>query len=121
MKPDSDISMMFTNYIRKTLTPNCSEDDGMENGVSGARAMLNEAASLFELEEDGFFRFYTLEELKDLLADAGFVEVTGAFFHGRPSSGLHRSCKKDLDNILDYSTIATIPKNSTRNEIKWLE
>ncbi len=96
MKPDSDISMMFTNYIRKTLTPNCSEDDGMENGVSGARAMLNEAASLFELEEDGFFRFYTLEELKDLLADAGFVDVTGLSSMGDPPQACIAVAKKTL-------------------------
>ena len=96
MKPDSDISMMFTNYIRKTLTPNCSEGGGMENGVSGARAMLNEAASLFELEEDGFFRFYTLEELKGLLADAAFVEVTGLSSMGDPPQACIAVAKKTL-------------------------
>ena len=78
MKPDSDISMMFTNYIRKTQVPDCSDGSTMagESGVEGARAMLNEAASLFELEEDGFFRFYTPEELRNMLAVAGFVDIS---------------------------------------------
>jgi SAM-dependent methyltransferase len=78
MKPDSDISMMFTNYIRKAQTPGCAEDGTIagESGVEDARAMLNEAASLFELEEDGFFRFYTPEELRDMLAATGFVDIS---------------------------------------------
>ena len=77
MKPDSDLSMMFTNYIRKIRMPDCLED-GEKNeadGASGARAMLNAAASLFELEEDGFFKFYRADELKKLLSGAGFVEI----------------------------------------------
>jgi ubiquinone/menaquinone biosynthesis C-methylase UbiE len=78
MKPDSDVSTMFTNYIRKAQSATCREEDGKDDGggVDGARSMLNEAAGLFELEEDGFFRFYTAEELRNLLSGAGFVEIT---------------------------------------------
>ena len=86
MKPDSDISMLFTDYIRKVQSPKCFEEGRKkdEEGVRGARAMLNEAASLFELEEDGFFRFYTSNELKDLLSEAGFVDITVLSAMGNP-------------------------------------
>jgi ubiquinone/menaquinone biosynthesis C-methylase UbiE len=98
MKPDSDISVMFTNYIRRVQTPNCLEDEEKHDvdEVNGARAMLNEAASLFELEEDGFFRFYTSAELKSLLSDAGFVEITAFPSMGPPPQAHIAVAKKRL-------------------------
>ena len=86
MRPDSDMSIIFTNYIRKLQTPNCQDvDKGLrEAGVDGARAMLNEAAGLFELEEDGFFKFYTAQELADLLSGAGFVDIKVVSSMGKP-------------------------------------
>jgi len=97
MKPDSDISTMFTNYIRKVLTPNCRQDGEKadESAAIGARAMLNEAAGLFELEEDGFFKFYTSKELTSLLSGAGFVEITVLPSMGNPSQALIAIAKKD--------------------------
>ena len=97
MKPDSDISTMFTNYIRKVLTPNCKEEGEKadESAVIGARAMLNEAAGLFELEEDGFFKFYTSKELASLLAGAGFSEITVLPSMGNPPQALIATAKKD--------------------------
>ena len=74
MKPDSDISVIFTDFVSETQA-----EDGMrktaESRLSGARSMLNEAASLFELAEEGFFSFFTGEQLADLLHSAGFEGV----------------------------------------------
>jgi ubiquinone/menaquinone biosynthesis C-methylase UbiE/pimeloyl-ACP methyl ester carboxylesterase len=98
MKPDSDISTIFTNYIRKVLTPNCAEEtekDG-EGGASAARAMLNEAAGLFELEEDGFFKFYTSEELTTLLVGAGFAEIKVIPSMGNPAQANVAVARKRL-------------------------
>ena len=97
MKPDSDISTMFTNYIHKVLTPICREEGQKtdENAVAGAREMLNEAAGLFELEEDGFFKFYTSKELVNLLSGAGFVEITVLPSMGNPPQALIATAKKD--------------------------
>jgi ubiquinone/menaquinone biosynthesis C-methylase UbiE len=98
MKPDSDISMMFTNYIRKVLTPNCREggEKTDESAMIGARAMLNEAAGLFELEEDGFFKFYTQKELASLLSNAGFAEINVLPSMGNPPQALIATAKKRL-------------------------
>lgn len=77
MKPDGDISQIFINFIKKLQKQDCDEGKtrNEEAGVSGALGMLNEAASLFELEEDGFFRFHTAEELRDMLSFAGFHKI----------------------------------------------
>jgi ubiquinone/menaquinone biosynthesis C-methylase UbiE len=70
MRPDSDVSKIFTGYIEEV-------DAGAADASHriAAKAMLNEAASLFELEEEGYFRFYTEDELRTLLSDAGFRDV----------------------------------------------
>jgi len=98
MKPDSDISTIFTNYIRKVMTPNCPEEGEKddEGGASAARAMLNEAAGLFELEEDGFFKFYTSDELTRLLSGAGFVEIKVLPSMGNPAQANVAVARKRL-------------------------
>jgi hypothetical protein len=58
--------------------------------------MLNEAAGLFELEEDGFFRFYTAEELKSLLSAAGFLEIEVLPSLGSPPQAYIAIAKKRL-------------------------
>jgi SAM-dependent methyltransferase/dienelactone hydrolase len=77
MKPDSDISQMFANFIRKLQKRECTAEEARnrEAGLSGALSMLNEASSLYELEEDGLFKFYTADELYNLLATAGFQRI----------------------------------------------
>ncbi len=70
MRPDSDISKIFTDYIGAI---EAGTADGTHRGA--AKAMLNEAAALFELEEEGYFRFFTAEELYALLINAGFRDV----------------------------------------------
>lgn len=86
MRPDGDISVIFTNYINKVwkdFSVTMTEED-REKNLAGARAMLNEAASLLELEEDGHFRFYSGEELLDMLGRAGFVNCTVTESLGNP-------------------------------------
>jgi hypothetical protein len=46
--------------------------------------MLNEAASLFELEEDGYFKFYSDKELVSMLENAGFENITVTPSLGKP-------------------------------------
>jgi len=95
MRPDSDISVIFTDYIRNAQR-DCHEQgsESETEGVKGARDMLNEAASLFELEEAGHFRFYACEELEELLADAGFVEITVLSGMGKPAQANIATARK---------------------------
>ena len=118
MKPDSDISVMFTNYIQKVRGPSCLEEGQKDDpkAAEDARAMLNEAASLFELEEDGFFRFYTSEELADMLSAAGFVRVRVLSSMGTPPR--HSSqLQKKIDIILDSSIVVVNPISSNKRGI----
>ena len=46
-----------------------------DQDLQAARAMLNEAASLFTLEEEGYFKFYSADELVKLLETAGFQRI----------------------------------------------
>ena len=75
MKPDSDISVIFTDFITD-VRADAGSRKSAEARLSGARAMLNEAASLFELAEEGFFRFFTGEQLAALLRSASFDDVS---------------------------------------------
>ena len=96
MKPDTDLSMIFTNYTRKLQTPDCKDDSSTHGQAQsdGARAILNEAASLFQLEEDGLFRFYTAEELSSLLEDAGFVDIAVIPSLGEPHQAYIATARK---------------------------
>ncbi len=66
MRPDSDISVIFTDYVEEVSR---SEND--EASLRDAREMLNEAAELFELEEEGYFRFFDAYELAQLVSATG--------------------------------------------------
>ena len=90
MKPDSDISILFTNYIHSLRN---APSDG-KNHLSGALAMLNEAASLFELEEDGLFRFFSSEELGEMLLQAGFRDISIYPAMGTPPQALIATGRK---------------------------
>ncbi|MBN1837233.1 MAG: PilZ domain-containing protein [Spirochaetales bacterium] len=105
MRPDSDVSLIFTDYVRSardqagqadrrpaqgSRRPEAGPRVPMPGGspreadLSAARTMLNEAASLFELEEEGFFRFYTAEELAELLRSCGFASIRTSASLGTP-------------------------------------
>ncbi len=79
MRPDSDISTIFTEYV-ETL----GQTETGAARLNDARGMLNEAAGLFELEEDGYFRFFTGKELAELVRNAGLELVTLETAMGTP-------------------------------------
>ena len=77
MKPDSDISLIFTNYVDKVQYFNFSDTDIKSQDINllGAREMLNEAATLFKLEEEGYFKFFSKKELVNMFKTAGFNHI----------------------------------------------
>jgi SAM-dependent methyltransferase len=90
MKPDSDISLIFTDYIHKVQKFDLADTEikDQEMNLTAARAMLNEAASLFELEEDGYFRFYSDNELVSLFENAGFKNISVTSSLGKPEQAV---------------------------------
>jgi len=77
MKPDADMSRIFTQYVSKVQNDQLDDVEikDKDDNLWGARSMLNEAATLFELEEDGYFKFFSKEELTFLLEQAGFENI----------------------------------------------
>jgi hypothetical protein len=90
MKPDSDLSTIFTNYIKdvESSAMQSLEYSQMRTSFMQARSMLNEAASLFELEEDGYFHFYSAEELSSLFTRNGLEYVTTHPALGNPAQAI---------------------------------
>lgn len=83
MRPDSDVSTIFTEYVSEVRGSE-SGGEGRRSALEGAQAILSEAAALFELEEEGYFHFYTADELRALLESAGFVGVETFLSLGEP-------------------------------------
>ncbi len=103
MKPDSDISVIFTDFVGEVQARSSVESAG-ERELGNARAMLNEAASLFELAEEGLFRFFTGDELDALLREAGFEDVTVEPALGNPPQAfIARGRKPVRSQILEQS------------------
>ena len=118
MRPDSDVSLIFTDYVHSTRRAAGDRaagvraaggsagvraagdsavqpgEDAREADLRAARSMLNEAASLFELEEEGIFRFYSAEELAVLLESAGFTAVHTRTAMGTPAQAVIAVGKK---------------------------
>ena len=98
MKPDSDISQIFTDYIDKVQHFDFG-DTGIKRkdlNLMAAREMLNEAATLFELEEEGFFKFYSGEELVRMFKDASFKDINVYSSLGNPPQAVIVTGKKKL-------------------------
>ncbi|TVQ41222.1 MAG: methyltransferase domain-containing protein [Spirochaetaceae bacterium] len=91
MRPDSDISVIFTEYVGEATR---HYDGGSE--LRDAREMLNEAAELFELEEEGYFRFFDAAELTEMLVRAGFVNVRSERSLGDPPQAVIVVAEKPL-------------------------
>jgi ubiquinone/menaquinone biosynthesis C-methylase UbiE len=96
MKPDSDISTLFTDYIHtvQSSNPKSADDGARDDNLAAARAMLNEAAALFTLEEDGYFRFYAEEELAAMFGAAGFTDIKTYRSLGDPAQAVIVTGKK---------------------------
>ncbi len=90
MKPDSDISGIFTRYIAEQTELNTHSDisDEREKNLREARNMLNEAAALFSLEEDGLFKFFNEEQLNIMMKTAGFTDLKTYQSLGSPSQAI---------------------------------
>jgi len=98
MRPDSDISPMYTRFIENLMhgSADTSGYTQRDQDLQAARAMLNEAASLFTLEEEGYFKFYSGDELVKLLKAAGFKRIRVQSTMGWPPQAVVATGKKPL-------------------------
>lgn len=90
MVPDSDISLIFTNYIDRVQHFDLKEMEikNRDMNLAQARMMLNKAATLMELEGEGYFKFYTGNELAGMFEMAGFKNIQVSYSLGRPEQAV---------------------------------
>jgi len=97
MKPDSDVSMIFTRYTESLRrTGGSSAPCANSEKLSAATNMLNEAASLFELEQEGYFKFFSAEELIAICENSGFKSIQVYRSLGTPPQALILVARKPL-------------------------
>lgn len=96
MKPDSDISLIFTDYVDKIQHFDFSDTaiKSQDMSLMGAREMLNEAAALFELEEEGYFKFFSDRELVHMFRASGFGDIQAYSSLGDPPQAIIVTGKK---------------------------
>jgi SAM-dependent methyltransferase/esterase/lipase len=66
LKPFADLSQIYRNFIEVAET---------EREIEEARRLLSNAGRVMAKEAEGIYRFFSEEELADLLRDAGLSEV----------------------------------------------
>lgn len=87
MRPDVDMSRICQNLLRKLETgAEVVLPEGMSRAafIDDLRHYLNHAAYLLRLEEEGYFSFFSGDELTDLLEQAGFRRVRNEDAFGDP-------------------------------------
>ena len=83
LRRDADVSKLYTQGIAELLASPVDLIEGVDV-ESAARAYLNQASRLLDLEEEGRFRFWDVAELESLVSSAGFRVRAGQRLFGDP-------------------------------------
>lgn len=89
MKPDCDILSIFSSHAKLR-----SEGHQGKN-LEKACEMLGETARLLSLEEEGWFRFLSEEELVSMMKESGFVNIQITQGFGRPPQAIIATGEKE--------------------------
>lgn len=96
-RPDVDMSRIYTRLIQKIEgDPYYETPNGMARAdfLNAVRAFANSAAFLLQLEEEGSFRFFSREEFRGLLEEAGFKNILLSDSFGKPHQAYVAVCTK---------------------------
>jgi len=91
------MSRIYTRLIQKIESdPFYLAPNGMarEDFLNAVRAFANSAAFLLQLEEEGSFKFFSREELRNLLDEAGFKDIVLSDSFGKPHQAYVAVCTK---------------------------
>ena len=97
MKRDADSSMLYQDliaYLEKA--PSADLPEGSDRGklIHAAREFSNHAADLLRFEEEGIFTFWSGDELKLLVQEAGFVNAECSYSFGMPGQAVIVKARK---------------------------
>ena len=90
MKPDFDILAIFGSHAKSRSV------ELHEKNQEKTLSMLGETAKLLSLEEDGWFRFFSEEELKDMMEKAGLINIQIVQGFGAPPQAIIATGEKKL-------------------------
>ena len=62
--------------------------------LKAAREFMSKAAMLMRLEEEGMFKFYSADELRELVLVAGFEEPIVRASFGKPAQAIIVGCRR---------------------------
>jgi len=87
MKPDTDISKIQRELVEQVSREEVALPDGwtQKGLLDELRAYTSAAAFLLRLTEEGTFRFFTADRLRELMAAAGLVDVRVEECFGSPA------------------------------------
>jgi ubiquinone/menaquinone biosynthesis C-methylase UbiE/pimeloyl-ACP methyl ester carboxylesterase len=95
MKPDADTSVIYREFLETLETSSAHElPYEKQDMLAAARGLLNKAAEVIRHEQEGFFCFYTEEQLTALVRKAGFGHVRVRYAYGSPAQAIIVSCRK---------------------------
>jgi SAM-dependent methyltransferase len=97
MKPDADTSVIYREFLETLET--ASKDElpyEKDDMLAAARGLLNKAAEVIRHEQEGFFCFYSEQEITDLVREAGFGHVRVRHAYGSPAQAIIVSCQKPM-------------------------
>ena len=85
MKPDTDMSIIFTNLIKKIEQSNEYSKHKKDDILESIRAQANRVAFLLTLVEECQFRFFSKEEILGFAEENNLKDVTITESYGTPS------------------------------------
>lgn len=91
LRRDADISGIYKDVereVRNGTVGRGTERFSEEDREASVRSLLNEAAQLLDLEESGVFTFWESDELKKLVEESGFRNVTIRRGFGAPPQAI---------------------------------
>jgi ubiquinone/menaquinone biosynthesis C-methylase UbiE len=95
LRPDADTSRIFADGAEELLAEGALdyiEEADVADIERSLRTFLNDAARLLDLEEKGVFRFWSEEELTEMLQKAGFRRIRVKPEFGSPPQAYVLSC-----------------------------
>ncbi len=97
-RPDADMTLSYSRMIKKIEKMESSPVPGYSRDelLQAVRDYANSAAALLRFGEDGAFRFFTEEELRQMVVSAGFCDINFVKSFGDPPQVIVCSAKKIL-------------------------
>ena len=83
LRKDADVSLLYSNGLMELRGSGAILGDDVDMD-SAARAYLNQASRLLDLEESGRFRFWDADELARMIASVGFQTTSARRVFGNP-------------------------------------